>query len=244
MTDSNLEFTGERMVPGKVDSILLREHVARYRFALEHAEGKKVLDVACGVGYGSYILAAKARNVVGLDISKDAIDFAKLNYSAPNMEFTVSDVLSIPFDDKSFDLIVAFEIFEHLADTQKFLNELKRVYKDGGMIILSTPNRDYPKSTVENPFHLKEYDLDEFTNEIRNVFPGEIEIFGQFSRSKSSGLGQTLIRLKRMLGIGPILKKQIQQINNASELMDFKTDYEFSNSNLRNAEFFIAVIKR
>lgn len=237
-----MEFTGERMIPGRVDKILLQEHVARYKFALDYSGGRKVLDAACGAGYGSYILASNAKQVIGIDISDETIDFANGNFSRNNTEYITSSVLDMPFDDDSFELSIAFEIFEHIDKPVLFLNELKRVTKKKGKIILSTPNESFTKSTVDNPFHTHEYTYDEFSSMISSIFTDDVEYIGQNVKSKTGGLKQIYMKIKHALGIGPLFKKQTFEISNADDLISLHTPYYFSSDDLIRAEFFIAVV--
>ncbi|MCD6217783.1 class I SAM-dependent methyltransferase [bacterium] len=242
MMGNDMKFTGERMIPGQVDRILLQEHVARYKFALGYSNGLKVLDAACGAGYGSYILASKAEHVTGADIAGETIDFANDNFHLNNTDYITADVLNMPFDNESFDLSVAFEIFEHLENPEKLLYELKRVTKKNGRIILSTPNVAFVKSTVDNPFHTHEYDFTEFSSAINTVFPDGVEYFSQIAKSGSSGIKQAYMKFKKNLGIGPLLGKQNYEISNPVGLLALHTPYNFPAGDLNNAEFFIAVI--
>jgi len=241
MVNNDLEFTGERMVPGKTDSALLMEHLARYRFALDYASGKIVLDAACGSGYGTYMLSTKAESVTGIDISIKAIEYCKSNYPQGNAEFKVADILNLPFKDNSFDLVVAFEIFEHLESPREMLIELKRITRR--KIMLSTPNADYEKSTVVNPHHVREYCLAEFSDILESVFKGDFEVTGQFPTSKTSGLKKAYMKAKRKLGVGPIFKKPMMAVINPQDLMTITLPYEFKSDNLKNAEFFISMIE-
>ena len=148
-----MTFTGERVIPGEVDADLFNEHWARYLFAQQLAAGKRVLDVACGSGYGSALLAEVAQQVVGVDIASDAVCYAKERYARP--DFVRADCIALPFAEEQFDLLVAFEIIEHLSDSQTFLEELRRVVKPQGRLLLSTPNKLYytqDRGEV-NPFH-------------------------------------------------------------------------------------------
>src|SRR5437667_6043826 len=110
------EFTGERLIPGEVDVDLLNEHMARYTFAARLARGKRVLDAGCGAGYGSAALAEAAESVTGVDVAADAIDFARAHYQAENLAFEQASVMQLPLPDGGFDLVVAFEVIEHLED--------------------------------------------------------------------------------------------------------------------------------
>src|SRR5689334_11741302 len=100
------EFTGERVVPGQVDVDLWNEHFARYAFAVRFAKDKRVLDAGCGTGYGSAELARVAAEVTGIDVADDAIAYANEHFAAPRLQFVPGSVVSLPFEDGSFDLVV------------------------------------------------------------------------------------------------------------------------------------------
>jgi ubiquinone biosynthesis O-methyltransferase len=169
------EFTGERLIPGEVDIDLLNEHMARYNFAARLARGKRVLDAGCGAGYGSAELARVAERVTGIDIAPEAVEFARAHYERPNLAFQQASCTELPFDGAAFDLVVAFEVIEHLEDWKGFLQEVRRVLSPSGQLIVSTPNKLYYTESrgVEgaNPFHVHEFDFAEFTRELKDVFP-------------------------------------------------------------------------
>ena len=159
-----MEFTGERMIPGKVDKDLEIEHLMRYQFASQFVAGKTVLDASCGAGYGSAILAKDAKSVDGLDISEETIAYAKENYKADNIRYTCGSIASLPFADASFDVYVSFETLEHVdGETQEaFLQEALRVLKADGILIVSTPNKTVYDKRGHNDFHVKELTYTEF----------------------------------------------------------------------------------
>ena len=169
------EFTGERVIPGQVDVDLLNEHLARYAFASRLARGKRVLDAGCGAGYGSAELALTAASVVGVDFAPEALEFARMNYAQSNLVFEQASCTALPHGPGRFDLVVAFEVIEHLADWREFLSECRRVLSPDGQFIVSTPNRLYYTESrgVEgaNPFHVHEFDFEEFSAELVAVFP-------------------------------------------------------------------------
>jgi ubiquinone/menaquinone biosynthesis C-methylase UbiE len=169
-----VEFTGERVIPGQVNDDLWSEHFARYAFARRYAEGCRVLDAGCGTGYGSAELAQSATEVSGLDISEEAIEFARANYPIPNLRFVVSSCGGMPFPNHAFDLIVAFEVIEHLADHRPFLHECARVLTPEGVFIVSSPNKTYyaesRAQTGPNPYHEHEFEAAEFVAELSAVF--------------------------------------------------------------------------
>ena len=158
-----LEFTGERFIPG-VPGEIWYEHWHRYHFAAPLVAGRNVLDIACGAGYGSALLARRALHVTGADISPAAVDHARNRYaSMANLEFRQADCAALSFADASFDAVVSFETIEHIAAQEAFLDEVRRVLRPGGLIILSCPNKvEYTdKRGATNEFHVRELYRDE-----------------------------------------------------------------------------------
>lgn len=151
-------------------------HINRYYFASKFCKNKIILDVACGSGYGSYYLSQSALRVVGGDISKDALEYPKKNYRSRNLQFLQLDAHNLPFKDETFDVIVSFETIEHLENYYKFLYECKRVLKNGGLIICSTPNREVFGNI--NPHHVHEFTPDEFQTTLQEVF-GNVVLYQQ-----------------------------------------------------------------
>lgn len=170
-----VEFTGERVIPGQVNDDLWSEHVARYAFARRYAKGMRVLDAGCGTGYGSADLAQLAVAVTGLDIAVDAIEYANSNYQLPGLRFLQSSCTRVPLPAESYDLVVAFEVIEHLANYRAFLDECARLLTPDGLFIVSSPNKRYyaetRAGTGPNPFHEHEFEATEFMCELERVFP-------------------------------------------------------------------------
>jgi SAM-dependent methyltransferase len=198
-----VEFTGERVIPGQVTDDLWSEHVARYAYARRYTERKRVLDAGCGTGYGSAELALSAGTVTGLDISPDAIAFAQSNYQIPGLRFVVSSCTAMPFLANSFDLVVAFEVIEHLTGFREFLNECARVLTHSGLFIVSSPNKSYyAESRADagpNPYHEHEFEPEEFLRELERVFQ-HVRIVEQnrveaFAFHPAAGFGTTDARV-------------------------------------------------
>lgn len=177
-----LEYTGECVVPSKTPYPIYQEHINRYVFASKFIKNKIVLDVTSGTGYGSYYLIKNvAEKVTGLDISSDAINYAKNAYKEQNLSFIQGDSINLPFHDKSFDVIISFETIEHIKKYDKFLNECWRVLRNGGLFICSTPNKKVSSPHTKlplNPFHVKEFFPEEFY-EIINRYFRDTRLYGQ-----------------------------------------------------------------
>lgn len=188
------------------------EHAERYKFAIAYTRDKVVLDMACGSGYGSNYIAQKgAQRVVGADKEQEAVEEAKKRYQqTSNVEYRTMDAERIDFPNESFDMVVSFETIEHIERPEVFLAKLKNVVKKGGVCIFSTPNRNIsnPGTSLSdkpvNPFHVREYVLDEFLDLLKKYFVVE-DIYGQGVYTKTTnplckkymGLRQFLLTLTR-----------------------------------------------
>ena len=176
----DLPFTGERFIPGTPGEIWI-EHWHRYHFASRWAAGKRVLDVACGEGYGSALLARTAREVTGVDVAPAAIAHARKEYAGlANARFAEASCTELPFADASFDLVVSFETLEHITGQERFLDEIARVLAPGGVLLLSSPDkREYSdKRNFVNEFHLKELYREELAALVSARFAA-IDWYGQ-----------------------------------------------------------------
>ncbi len=193
--DNELAFTGERFVTNLIDKYIVAEHYQRYNAVLEIVKGKKVLDAACGSGYGTALMATAAESVVGIDISAETIAYAQSKYAEPkNASYVEASIAELPFKDHSFDVIVSFETIEHVTEElqDSFLKEIKRCLKEDGMLIMSSPDkRTYTDLTGHiNEFHIKEFYVDEFESFLKREFKycqfylqGEQSIAGEIIHS-------------------------------------------------------------
>lgn len=179
VNDQTIPFTGERFTPETAGSIAL-EHFHRYAFARHACEGKRVLDIACGEGYGSNLLADVAESVIGVDISDEAVAHASLRYQRTNLAFVRGDCAAIPLPDHSVDVVVSFETIEHHDRQQEMLKEIKRVLVPRGLLVVSSPDRhEYSEVPgTRNPFHVKELDRAELDSLLRRNFK-KLQFYGQ-----------------------------------------------------------------
>ena len=108
-----MKFTGERIIP-KENLGNIHEHITLYQRNLNYVENKFVLDIACGVGWGTELLAQKAKFVIGVDVDAPSIEYAKKEYIGDNFRFVQGSILTIPFPDQLFDVVNSIETFELL----------------------------------------------------------------------------------------------------------------------------------
>jgi 2-polyprenyl-3-methyl-5-hydroxy-6-metoxy-1,4-benzoquinol methylase len=201
----------ERLILSKEDfgDIVRNEHLARYRFAAQFVGGKKVLDIACGSGYGSKFLAESgASEVVGFDCDAEIVAENQKNNSLKNLIYKEGSAIDIPVGEKEFDIAVSFETIEHLKaeDQEKFVSELKRAVSDEGLVLISTPNLVI--SNNKNPYHIKELDREDFESILKKYFSAVI-VFEQGN------------------GIASFVKNPISNIIKEAEIVSFSEPLYF-----------------
>lgn len=172
-------------MPGMSEIIEL-EHMHRYRLATLLSEGRDVLDIASGEGYGSAMMARVARSVIGIDLAEDAVAHAQHTYGHERLQFRQGSATLIPLQDCSVDLVVSFETIEHLTDHADMLSELRRVLRPGGVLLISSPNKAIysEKTGYNNQFHERELYSDEFIALVSSYFPN-IEHYQQKTSAAS-----------------------------------------------------------
>jgi SAM-dependent methyltransferase len=178
-----LALTGERTLPGiREENYWFQRHLVAYRFLLAYAAGRRVLDLGCGEGYGTDLLASAAREAVGVDLAPEAIYHARRTYRRPNLRFLYRDIYDLGLEDESFDLVCSLQVVEHLHHPDRFMEEARRVLQPGGLCVITTPNRlliSPGRDTPINPFHIREYDHLEFQAFMRRYYP-RTEVKGVF----------------------------------------------------------------
>lgn len=171
---SILPFTGERFTPECVREIWY-EHMHRYAFAAAFSVGQRVLDAACGEGYGSALLARAGANVLGVDLSDVTVKHARQRYAGlPDLRFEQADVTALDhLADASFDVIVSFETLEHVQAQERMLAGFRRLLAPGGRLLISSPDkRTYSDlRNYQNEFHVRELYRDELEALLHTQFP-------------------------------------------------------------------------
>lgn len=174
--------TGERFVPElHRERTFAAEHYARYQWAAGLVDGGRVLDAGCGVGWGTALLAERADAAVGVDVAPVALAESERRHGDV-ATFAAGDLCDLPFPDGEFDVVVSFEAIEHVADPHRALDELRRVLRSGGVLLVSSPNRGvYPEG---NPFHLRELTSGELRDALASRF-ANVRVYGQQTFSAS-----------------------------------------------------------
>ena len=179
-----LEWTGERFIPG-VEAEIAYEHYGRYEFALQFCRGKVVLDAPSGEGFGSARLSTVAREVIGVDLSEQAISHAREMYIGEHLSFRVGDVAVLSgLENETLDVITCFEGIEHLSAREQplVLRRFMEILKPDGVLLISTPNKtlysDLPQH--KNEFHQKEFYFGEYADFLKSEFK-QVHFFGQSS---------------------------------------------------------------
>ena len=164
----------------KFSSLEASIHLARYNMALQFCSGKKVLDVACGEGYGSFLISnANSAEVVGVDVDKKSIEKAKKNFKNSNLKYMVSDAINLSqIQDNYFDVVISYETFEHVKNVDLFLKEVSRVSKNDAIIMITCPNDYfYYEDNESNPFHFAKYHFNEFKDKCEKYLGKNVNYF-------------------------------------------------------------------
>lgn len=214
--------TGERMIPTKENevSVVFSRHLFTYQHSLKFVLNKVVLDIGCGTGYGCNLLAQLARRVTGLDYDASAIAYCKTNYSASNIEFIHADASSLP-PTNMFDVVISFQVIEHIADINNFMIQIKKRVKPGGIILITTPNSKKGATEVsQNPFHVNEMNHAEFYAFIGKYFH-KFSIYGigfaSKNRLRKFLLMSPCYNLGKLLKRGSIIKKLATRVTSMTE---------------------------
>lgn len=240
----------ERVSLAERDQPVFSEHLARYEFASAFAAGKVVLDAASGTGYGTALLGCAARYVVGVDLAWEAV---AANRSSTAAVFLQMNCTGLAFRTGVFDLVCAFEMIEHIADSRGALRELARVLRVDGQLIVSTPIRR-PTDPVPpaNPYHVREFTAEELRGLLAEFF-ADVQLLGQrgSARVQEVRRGTRLKRwlrhldplaLRRLIPAG--IYRRLHRAVGAATAEDLSSaDYVVTCGAVEDAEFVVAVCR-
>jgi SAM-dependent methyltransferase len=232
----------ERILPDETEPGIVALHLKRYEFARPWCRDKDVLDAGCGVGYGTAFLAEEARHVVGVDLSGEAIEYARRRYARANVEFLAADVARLPQPDDCFDAVCAFETIEHLPEAVRFLCEVKRVLRPGGVLLVSTPSVEQTQAAPANPHHSREYSAPEFERLLRSAF-SSVEMYGQRRRQTTR---HRLLQRLDVLGLRrrlPFLRPAGRALTGTTPMAEVSSDEIEITKTLEGASELVAVCR-
>ncbi len=144
-------------------SLMFLRHLRAYEYVKDFVKDKNVLEIGCGSGYGSKFLSQYAKSITTVDLDNDSLEYAKKNNNNNNIEYIHANILNgINKEDQTYDIAISFQVIEHIdpKDSEKYLNEIKRLLKPDTLIIITTPNRKfrlYPFQKPKNKYHKIEY---------------------------------------------------------------------------------------
>jgi len=242
----------ERVLPDSADRATFLAHLARYEFVLPMIKPcNDVLETACGAGYGTHRISQHAHSVVAIDYSPLALTYARERYAAPNLHYLQMDCHRLAFANAAFDLVVSFEVFEHLERPHEYAAECARVLRPGGRLVLSTPNRaawELHMSSIqqEYEFHSSMVNVDELRACLQPQF-SSVQLYGQ--RRRGGQLYSLLRALDpwnlRLRLFPPKARGQLQrQMGVATPEQKQTGAWVFSKSQLRQCNHFVAVCTR
>lgn len=204
------KFTGERPGHGANFDYDEARHLAAYQYARTLAAGKRVLDAGCGEGYNTHRLTDVAAHVTGIDYSREAIEFCRQNWRAANLKFEHVDLTRPQGFEETFDLVLNFQVLEHIPDDHAFLGALRSRLAPGGALLLTTPNR--LMSFSENPYHVREYTAAELRTLLEGVF-ASVDMRGMRGNAKVVAFDEARRRsVERILRLDPLgLRRMLPQ---------------------------------
>ncbi|MCB0731068.1 MAG: methyltransferase domain-containing protein [Ignavibacteriae bacterium] len=264
MNPDNLSFSSE------ADQVLFYRHKKAYNRVVELVKNKEVLELGCGSGFGTNILSKYVKSLSAVDRDKKALDRAKANNEG--VDFYDADIIidGLPFENDRFDAVIAFQVFEHIHpdNSLKFLDEISRVLKKGGIFYLTTPNRKtrlYPFQKPTNKYHMIEYTANTLSDVLSKVY-SKVDLTGlraqleieKIERKRAKGTAfNAYIRnpfrksVIKIFGSVPIKKNSTNNTDSKTKVQEnefikkiTEDDFHFSNDDLnKSIDFFAACTK-
>jgi len=233
----------ERWVSGFMFGHIEKDHIDRYIWSYNYVSGKKVLDIACGIGKGSYMIATSgnADEVMGCDLNAEAIRYARHRNSNSKIQFRVQDALLLEWQNE-YDTIVSFETIEHVSDVDLFLSKIALALKDKGVFLVSTPISDKSvDNKPDNPYHFQEWGFQSFQEKVSEFFNIEevyLQLYNQIPMQKRDTLLDK-IRTK-IFGV----KKKVNAGTNKSKIEKYTKQYSIDEIGTSRRGYQLVVCKK
>ena len=208
----------ERWVPNCIDKLTESEHLERYKYACLFAKNKKVLDIAGGIGYGSFLLSknGKAEEVHSIDLDSDTVKYANLKYYDKSIKRQVGDAVNF-IKPEYYDLIVSFETIEHLINYNTFITNIYKSLKFGGELIISSPSVLNTTKIIDNKYHTIEWSFLDFQNllnkkfEIKDIYVQSVTLRKDLNNNILSRLKQKILNNPQKKISRPVFEKYVGQ---------------------------------
>lgn len=208
--------------------LLYIRHMCAYKFAVPYIKNEIVLDLGCGSGYGTYYLSTKdLKQIIGIDISKEAIEYSKREYFNDNLQYEIMDSSKLAFKKNSFDVVICFQVIEHIDNLDHFLSDIHRTTK---MFIVSTPNKKTFNDAGRNPFHVREFYLNDLQVLLQSVFQ-KVNMFGVYPVIQTQNICNKVEKLQAQidnLHLRPLLDLIPIRIKKLLSFIFFKIDEDIS----------------
>jgi len=245
------------------DNLKDRVSTARYIFALIFLRDKTVVDIGCGARKGPFIVSKTSKEVVGLDVSTEAVVYSAKAWPEKNIKYVASDAQKLAFKNNLFDAALSFEVIEHIDNYSEYLKEVFRVLKKDGIFIVSTPNRliASPNGVFSNTDHIREFDLEELKEILKKFFP-QVVIYGQSVSQRAKVVEECRKKNLQLISKLPLKFKAIfpakfkdillrkyhylwlKLFKKINEERINEEDFSISLNNLSEARYFVAFCKK
>lgn len=239
-----MDFTGERLMPFIQGQIAI-EHLHRYALTYNFIAGKDVLDIASGEGYGSSLMASVAKSITGVDIDPEAVKHASETYRKPNLRYLHGSATQIPIASATMDVVVSFETIEHLNEHQLMMEEIKRVLRPDGLVIISSPDKKFytEQQSHYNDYHCKELYFEEFEKLIRSNFSSTRFYFQGFAIASIIYSNENKTTLKQYSGNYDSVKcdSQVNYLYNLAICSNGESQLEMDNSLFNSKELYFGI---
>jgi|GEM_PF-2810037 len=264
LSELTIKNESERMLPNFCSELIEHDHRERYDLVCQYSRGLNVLDFACGVGYGSKMIAkyGNAKSVLGCDLSQDAIRYAQHRNKCDNLEFKVENA-ELYLKEEFYDLIVSFETIEHLPEPERFLDNVQRNLKKEGLFIVSTPISQFEIDIKPaNPYHTQEWGFIEFQKKIlqnfdiekkyvqlyQNVFINEKIMEEHYYNAKKRSIIQKVKnKIKSKIGKGtdvPVLLNDWYNKENFTKIEEYTGQYDSQSLGRKYIGYQILICKK